>query len=611
MVVADLDDAGRRHARVVAASLEGVAASVRLVAPAGGNDATDHLAAGFGLGEFVTLEPAEQENTGQDLDQAIEKLAASPSVVAVENIIPLLVGLEPVALDAAILRVYTAAKDIGILKSSIRGQVERARGESRSDGSDMQGQALALTDPEPWPESVDGAEMLDELAETFSRFLALPEGAADMEALWSVHACALDTAEVSPILALTSPLPECGKTTNLEILSALVPRPLPTSNLTPATVFRAVDRFRPSLLVDEGDTFLRDDELRGILNSGHRRALAYVVRCVGDDYEPRLFSTWACKAIALIGKLPPTLRGRSIEVRMQRRKKGEDIEPLRRDWLHKLEPLRRKAWRWAQDHRDALRGADPDLPDGLHDRAADNWRPLFAIADLAGAPWPERVRAAIIALGLEAEEDDSAGVLLLGDLKRFYEERQADKLSTVDILTEIVKLEGRPWLEWGRQKKPISATVLANLLGPFKVRPKVLRMGSATPRGYLRADFVDAWERYVPGDTPPQGATPATSAEPRGNPGSPGCNIWPDVAGGESGENPRHTGDVAGVAPWNGDAEKKGPRELILGSDATAEERGVEYVCPGCRGGMGAGDLQCETCQYVTDDRIGLQGQAR
>ncbi len=424
----------------------------------------------------------------------------------------------------------------------------------RPDHSEVPGQGLALSDPEPWPKPVDGAALLDELVATFRRFLDLPEGAAETEALWSVHAHAHDTAEVSPILALTSPLPECGKTTNLEILSALVPRPLPTSNLTPATVFRAVDRFRPSLLVDEGDSFLRDDELRGILNSGHRRALAYVVRCVGDDHEPRLFSTWACKAIALIGKLPPTLRGRSIEIRMQRRKKGEAVEQLRRDRLHRLEPLRRKAWRWAQDHLDALRAADPDLPDGLHDRVADNWRPLLAIADLAGSGWPERAREVARSIsGVTDTSEDSRAVLLLADLRELFQARDSGQLPTAKILEHLNGLEDRPWPEWRRGQR-MSAVSLSRILRPFAIGPRDIWTGLRALKGYKREDFDDAWSRYMPSppDVEPRG--PRGSRNHAENPESLTRETHALLAGRRFAEDPHGSSTLAGLA---GQAEEE------------------------------------------------------
>jgi putative DNA primase/helicase len=92
--------------------------------------------------------------------------------------------------------------------------------------------------------------------------------------------------------------------------------------MSSAAVFRAVEAFAPTLIIDEADTFLTPEkpELIGILNSSHVRATAYVVRVVGDDHEVKSFSTWCAKAIALIGELPGTLQDRSIIVRMHRKR---------------------------------------------------------------------------------------------------------------------------------------------------------------------------------------------------------------------------------------------------------------------------------------------------
>ena len=75
-------------------------------------------------------------------------------------------------------------------------------------------------------------------------------------------------------------------------------RPLAASSITPASLFRVVELVRPTLLIDEADTFATDnDELRGIINSGHSRDSAHVIRTVGDDHEPRSFSTWCPKLL--------------------------------------------------------------------------------------------------------------------------------------------------------------------------------------------------------------------------------------------------------------------------------------------------------------------------
>ena len=152
---------------------------------------------------------------------------------------------------------------------------------------------------------VDGAALLTALAETFTRHALLPEGGAEALALWTLHTYTHEAAYISPILCLSSPQRRCGKTTVLSLLRAIVRRPLPTANVTAAALFRATEQWHPTLLIDEADSFLRDnEELRGVLNSGHTRDMAYVIRTVGDDHEPRAFCTWAPKAIASLGACP-------------------------------------------------------------------------------------------------------------------------------------------------------------------------------------------------------------------------------------------------------------------------------------------------------------------
>src|SRR5262249_35715330 len=153
--------------------------------------------------------------------------------------------------------------------------------------------------------------------------------------------------------------------------TALVIRPLPAANVTAATIFRGVQAFHPTLLIDEADTFINGDseELRGILNCGHRRSTAIVLRTVGDAHEVKTFSTWCPKAIAAIGKLPETLQDRSIVIEMRRRSSGEKVDGLRFDRVApELEPLRRQIARWYQDNHHTLTLAEPDMPSGIDDR---------------------------------------------------------------------------------------------------------------------------------------------------------------------------------------------------------------------------------------------------
>ncbi len=363
--------------------------------------------------------------------------------------------------------------------------------------SDPQGRDLFLADPEPWAGPVDGSDLLTQLVSVLRKYVVLPEGAADGIALWILHTYLIDQTFVSPVLALVSPVKRCGKTTVVVLLDSLARRGVAASNVSPASVFRLIERYGPTLIVDEADTFfLRSDELRGIFNAGHTRRTAMVLRTVGEQHEPRAFSTWCPKAIALIGRLPGTLEDRSIVIPMRRKGNGEPVERLRPERLEQeLGPIQRRLIRWATDNADAVASSDQALPPELHDRAADNWRPLVAIADTVGHGWPERARRAALSLAGNVDEDEGdLGVLLLGDIRQIVREHGADRLPTNVLVPDLQGLPERPWGEWKWGSEPRQ---LARLLKPFGIRPRKVRVGEATRWGYEVAQFQDAFARYL------------------------------------------------------------------------------------------------------------------
>jgi len=438
------------------------------------------------------------------------------------------------------------AERLGVRTVTLDAEVAAERGESADD--DAGGGGLQLPEPEPWPEPVDGAQLLGDMVAVLHRYLALPEGAAEAMSLWVLHSHCLDAAQISPRLAFTSPTKRCGKSTALSLLTYLVPRPLPVANITPAAVFRTVEAAHPTLLVDEADSFLRDnDELRGILNSGHNRALSFVVRLVGENYEPKLFLTWCPTAIALIGRLPDTLEDRAIEVKMRRRRADEKLERLRLDKTGEFSTLASKAARWAEDHLDGLRRADPDMPATLHDRAADNWRPLLAIAGSVGGGWPATARAVAVRLsGNGDSEDSSVRVQLLADIKMLFAERGVTRLPSVIIVEHLASLEARPWPEW-RHGKPITARQLARLLSAFGISPGTVRDGNNTPKGYKLSQFADTFSRYIPSLS----ATPPQAAENKGYSEFPSATPRENVAD-KKPEKPKETAGCGVVADQTG-----------------------------------------------------------
>jgi putative DNA primase/helicase len=390
---------------------------------------------------------------------------------------------------------------------------------------------LELKDREPWNQPVVLEDLLEQLVVTLKRFLVLPALAAETLALWVVHTYVLEAAEATPRLALLSPQKRCGKTKVLDLLFQLVQRPLATSNVTAAALFRTIDACRPTALIDEVDTFGKDNaELRGVLNSGHTRASAWVIRNGGDHSGPRRFSTWCPVAYAAIGRLPDTWMDRSIVVRMRRKKASEEVERFTRKAKAApvFDQLARKAARWAQDSIDRLKGAEPELLATLDDRAQDSWEPLLAIADLAGTRWSLLARdAARILSGAQAQDEvDNFGVIVLRDLRSLFEQVRKLELSSAKIVAALVALEDRPWAEYGRARKPLSKHQLASLLRPFEIHSLDVGPVTARLKGYRQKDCQDAFERYLggPGFFVPELDSAGRTAQARNRNGARGLH---------------------------------------------------------------------------------------
>jgi primase-polymerase (primpol)-like protein len=395
------------------------------------------------------------------------------------------------------------AKTLGIRADTLDKLVKEARGDADDSSG---GKAMCFREVMPWPEPVAGDELLNELTASVRLFMSLPDHAAPAIALWVVYTyCVVSYGHIAPTLAITSPEKRCGKSTLLGWLYRVVEKPMLAANITPAAIFRVIDAWSPTLLMDEADSFLGEtgDELRGILNSGHTRDTAWVARVVGDEHEPRQFSTWGAKAIALIGKLEgrySTLADRSVEIQLRRRLPTDKVEKLRHADAEHFERLAARCFRFSLDHGAAIGKARPDIPDALHDRAADNWEPLLAIADRAGGRWPRLARTVAMALSGGADDDGihGIGVQLLADLRRYFEKNpEVASHSTIDILNYLVGIDDAPWSSYAKGKH-MTPRQLSRVLKPYGIIPQNIRVGNTVPKGYTVADFKDAFARYLP-----------------------------------------------------------------------------------------------------------------
>jgi DNA polymerase I-like protein with 3'-5' exonuclease and polymerase domains len=370
---------------------------------------------------------------------------------------------------------------------------------------------------EPWPEPIDGEHLLSNLRSIVLRHVVLGEDGATAVALWIVLTYIAETVHTLPILGIYSPEKRCGKTTLIGILSKLVCKPLATSSISAAALFRVIEKYCPTLLVDEADSFLKEnEELRGILNSGHTRHSAFVLRVDKDCREVERFSTWSPKAIALIGKLPPTLHDRCIPIQMARRTSAEKIASLRRTPLMEFEHLRREIVRWVADNCKAIGQATPNIPEGLNDRAADNWAPLLAIAQAAGGPWPDMALRAALRMSCLEDDEDSIALYLLASLSRLFQERKkeenGDFVATEDLLKALNEDNQAPWADWN---KGLTARKLWDFLKPFDVKPVRIQKERKKVKGYRLRDLEPVFARYLSPDGPvPPPSSQSSDAPP-------------------------------------------------------------------------------------------------
>jgi hypothetical protein len=387
----------------------------------------------------------------------------------------------------------------------------------------------------------EGAVLLEDVRCFLARFVIYPsEHAQIAHVLWIAHAHLMGAWESTPRLAFLSPEPASGKTRSMEVSELLVPDPVAAVNVTPAYLFRKVgsEVGPPTILFDEIDTVFgakakEHEELRALLNSGHRRG-AVAGRCVvrGATIATEEISSYSAVALAGLGWLPDTILSRSVIVRMRRRAPDERIESFRRRVHAPIgEGLRRRLAGWAGTILDEATEARPEMPAGVDDRDADIWEPLLAVADIAGGDWPKQAREAAKALVAVAREVEPS-------------------------------------------------------LG---VKSKNVRIGDAVPKGYVRADLYDVWRRYLP----PLADKPATPATPATSPSFQGVGVAASEKAAATDEAKPLRAEDPDVAPVAGGVEACSASTDARNADEMGFVAPVAAVAPFPGNGRGPACVQC------------------
>jgi hypothetical protein len=417
-------------------------------------------------------------------------------LTAIQIAVQRLAKLTPIELDQ---KLKQEAEELGCLKSTLRAEVEKERARQNPKADELQGQSVEVVERMPWNEKVKGAAVLDALVAVIRKHVVLSTPAVVSIALWILASYSFDEFFIFPRLRIRSPVKGCGKSTLLDVMECLVNRPFLVGGTSAAPLFRLIEAKHPTMLLDESDTYLKDNpDLHNICNNGHKKN-GQVLRCEGEKLESRAFSVWAPMAIAGIGTLKGTIEDRSIHVRLQKKKPTETVSRFRADRPGKaIEEIACKAARWAQDHGIALGNADPVIPTSVFNRDADNWRPLLAVADLAGDGWPDKARAAAI-MTADVAEDDEARLQVLDDIKAIFEAplHAGDKaIFSANLVAELLNLEGSRWAEYN-YGKGLSQNGLSRLLSEYGIHAQQMRIGEEKKRGYFITDFDEAFASYL------------------------------------------------------------------------------------------------------------------
>ena len=389
------------------------------------------------------------------------------------------------------------AKKLGVRVSALDKEVQKALPEKP---------AADVTEPsiietlEAWPDNVDGASLAEEIRGCLRKYVVFSAaGDSDVAALWILGSSLMDTWRLWPRVMITSPTKACGKSTLLEVIEALAHRGLIISNTKSAGVFRAIEAWRPTLLMDEADTWMKEDaELAGILNSGHTKRTARVIRVqeIGGELKPTLFSTWCPMVIAGIGTQRDTLTSRSVVIGLRRKMAIDVVQRLPIDLHEQMTQIRRRSTRWANDHAVRLSAMTSEPPECGNDRRRDNFAPLWRIAEVLGGLWPDRLAAAY-AVPAATDDDEPAGVMMLRDLMEIFEQNpDAKHLATSALVGELTSQEERPWSDW-RNGRPITAQTISRLMKPFGVRPANAKISGRVLKAYSRRDIEEAYNRYA------------------------------------------------------------------------------------------------------------------
>ena len=325
-------------------------------------------------------------------------------------------------------------------------------------------------------------------------------------ALWVMHTHVIDCFRFTPYVWLHSPEKRCGKTRVLEVAGTLCRNPIRTTNISESALVRAVEKLRPTLLMDEMDGIWGNrrvaeskEGVRVLLNSGYQRGQVTICCDKEKNFEPVCFDPFCPKILAGIGQLPDTIMDRSIPIAIHRKLKTQACAKFRGRDEDLARPIKAAIETWAQNPEvlAALKTGEPVMPDLYDGRREDIWEPLFAIAEVIGQELPELVNIAAQELSPEPEQE-GVGATQLAALRTAIGD-ESGKIESAVLIDRLWADETLPakFLETDSPNHKRIGHWITKLIKSYGgTGSRNLDFGGRKAKGYEIAELGEIFDRY-------------------------------------------------------------------------------------------------------------------
>lgn len=342
-----------------------------------------------------------------------------------------------------------------------------------------------------------GAQVLAAVEKELRREVAMGEAERVAAVLWIAHTYRFSGFKLTPRLFATSVDPGSGKSTLLSTVAQLACNGKLLKRVTTAYLARLTKGEegkpkppKPTLVLDQLDNSIHKQKTGELIDSlcagGEKGALYGLTEIVKgekgqEQREPVDLDLFYPVALGKIGDLPDrALADRCITLRMHPATEAEDARLAREATGEVSEVVQGRLADWMDREGGSLGEARPEMPEGFRGRTRDKWRPLLAVAELAGGNWPARARAAAEALEMGPERAEPEH---LGTLRRLV--TAVEGWSGAVIFGEELRARGFQDVPGG-----------GALLPKVGLISKPQRRGDKVARGFKLADIHEAAARY-------------------------------------------------------------------------------------------------------------------